>query len=78
MAAIRDNGGAEASKVSQRKYNNVTLRTLTAHQLMSQRESMCELFQLVDDSERHNSIVNVERQRQILEELKKQVEQLKE
>ncbi|QLL34486.1 hypothetical protein HG536_0G03480 [Torulaspora globosa] len=77
MASLRDNGGAETSKISQRKYNNVTLRTLTAHQLMAQREKMCELFQLVDDSDRHSKIVDVERQKQILEDMKKQVDQLK-
>ncbi|QLQ82556.1 hypothetical protein HG537_0H03190 [Torulaspora globosa] len=65
------------TRASQRKYNNVTLRTLTAYQLMSQRESMCELFQLVDDTERHNSIVDIERQKRILEDMKKQVERLK-
>lgn len=76
MTSIRDNAGAESAKVLQRRYNNVTLRTLTAHQLMSQREKMCMLFQLVDDSERHSSIVNIDRQREILEDMKRQVQQL--
>lgn len=77
MTSARDQGDAEVSKVSQRRYNNVTLRTLTAHQLMSQRENMCELFQLVDDHERHDSIVSADAQRQILDQMKHQIELLK-
>lgn len=67
-----------SSKISQRKYNNVTLKTLTAYQLMAQRENMCELFQLLDDSERHGHIVNHQKQNEILQDMKKQLEQVKE
>lgn len=65
------------TKASQRKYNNVTLKTLTAYQLLSQRENMCELFQLLDDSERHNQIVNVKAQEKTLQDMKTRIEALK-
>ncbi|CAI4300099.1 BPG_G0005910.mRNA.1.CDS.1 [Saccharomyces cerevisiae] len=55
----------------ERAYNNVTLKNLTAFQLLSQRENICELLNLVESTERHNSIINPERQRMSLEEMKK-------
>ena len=54
----------------ERAYNNVTLKNLTAFQLLSQRENICELLNLVESTERHNSIINPERQRMSLEEMK--------
>lgn len=38
---------------------------------------MCELFQLLDDSERHNRIVDVQNQKEILEDMKRRLEQSK-
>lgn len=61
----------------ERAYNNVTLKNLTAFQLLSQRENICELLNLVESTERHNSIVNPERQRMSLEEMKKMLDALK-
>lgn len=69
---------SSSSSVSQRKYNHVTLKTLTAYELLQQRESMCELFQLTDDSQRHGHIVNLANQRKTLEEMKARISQLKE
>ncbi|CAR30847.1 hypothetical protein ZYGR_0P01490 [Zygosaccharomyces rouxii] len=62
---------------SQRKYNNITLKTLTAYQLMSQRERMCELFQLLDDSERHEHIVNPLKQENICNSMKENLRDIK-
>ena len=61
----------------ERAYNNVTLKNLTAFQLLSQRENICELLNLVESTERHNSIINPERQRMSLEEMKKMLDALK-
>ncbi|CAD6604774.1 XXYS1_4_G0053530.mRNA.1.CDS.1 [Saccharomyces cerevisiae] len=60
----------------ERAYNNVTLKNLTAFQLLSQRENICELLNLVESTERHNSIINPERQRMSLEEMKKMLDAL--
>ncbi|CCH57929.1 hypothetical protein TBLA_0A01300 [Henningerozyma blattae CBS 6284] len=59
------------------QYNNVTLKTLTAYQLMERREQMCELFQLADNSERHNLVASEENQKRTLAQLKDQLEKLK-
>ncbi|CCE90695.1 Htl1p TDEL_0B05660 [Torulaspora delbrueckii] len=77
MTTTGNSESTSISKVSQRNYNNVTLKTLTAYQLMAQRENMCELFQLLDDSERHNRIVDVQNQKEILEDMKRRLEQSK-
>lgn len=61
----------------ERAYNNVTLKNLTAFQLLSQRENICELLNLLESTERHNSIINPERQRMSLEEMKKMLDALK-
>lgn len=61
----------------ERAYHNVTLKNLTAFQLLSQRENICELLNLVESTERHNSIINPERQRMSLEEMKKMLDALK-
>ncbi|AJQ34414.1 Htl1p [Saccharomyces cerevisiae YJM1273] len=61
----------------ERAYNNVTLKNLTAFQLLSQRENICELLNLVESTERHNSIINPEWQRMSLEEMKKMLDALK-
>lgn len=61
----------------ERAYNNVTLKNLTAFQLLSQRANICELLNLVESTERHNSIINPERQRMSLEEMKKMLDALK-
>lgn len=61
----------------ERAYNNVTLKNLTAFQLLSQRENICELLNLVESTERHNSVINPERQRMSLEEMKKMLDALK-
>ncbi|AJQ35002.1 BMC_2a_G0005960.mRNA.1.CDS.1 [Saccharomyces cerevisiae] len=61
----------------ERAYNNVTLKNLTAFQLLSQRENICELLNLVESTERHNCIINPERQRMSLEEMKKMLDALK-
>lgn len=61
----------------ERAYNNVTLKNLTAFQLLSQRENICELLNLVESTERYNSIINPERQRMSLEEMKKMLDALK-
>ena len=61
----------------ERAYNNVTLKNLTAFQLLSQRENICELLNLEESTERHNSIINPERQRMSLEEMKKMLDALK-
>lgn len=61
----------------ERAYNNVTLKNLTAFQLLSQRENICELLNLVESTERDNSIINPERQRMSLEEMKKMLDALK-
>ena len=61
----------------ERAYNNVTLKNLTAFQLLSQRENICELLNLVEGTERHDSIINPERQRTSLEEMKKMLDTLK-
>ncbi|AJQ36601.1 Htl1p [Saccharomyces cerevisiae YJM326] len=61
----------------ERAYNNVTLKNLTAFQLLSQRENICELLNLIESTERHNSIINPERQRMSLEEMKKMLDALK-
>ncbi|EDO16409.1 hypothetical protein Kpol_1030p17 [Vanderwaltozyma polyspora DSM 70294] len=58
-------------------YNNITLRSLSAYQLLSYRENMCELFQLLDDSEKHGAIVNDKRQERTLQSMKEQIEALK-
>ncbi|CAI4037603.1 hypothetical protein SMKI_03G0780 [Saccharomyces mikatae IFO 1815] len=58
----------------ERTYNNVTLKNLTAFQLLSQRENICELLNLVESTERHDSIINPERQRNSLEEMKKMLD----
>lgn len=62
---------------SQYKYNNITLKTLTAYQLMSQRERMCELFQLLDDSERHDYIVNPSKQEALYKSLEEHLRKMK-
>lgn len=77
MTTTSNEDTTNLSKASQRRYNNVTLKTLTAYQLMSQRENMCELFQLLDDSERHDRIVNAHDQKQILEDMRMRLEQSK-
>ncbi|SCV04984.1 LANO_0G15940g1_1 [Lachancea nothofagi CBS 11611] len=56
--------------------NTVTLKTLTAHELLSSRENMCELFGLIDDSERRSLLVGDDREAQ-LEKLKAKQEKLK-
>ncbi|CAR30596.1 Htl1p [Lachancea thermotolerans CBS 6340] len=45
--------------------NNVTLKTLTAHELLAARENMCEALGLVDDSERHEVIVGLRREEEL-------------
>ncbi|CCE66060.1 hypothetical protein TPHA_0O00910 [Tetrapisispora phaffii CBS 4417] len=60
-----------------KQYNNVTLKSLTASQLLSQRENICELFQLIDDTAIHGMIVNEKRQTSTLNGLKSQLEILK-
>ncbi|SCU98149.1 LAFA_0G15918g1_1 [Lachancea sp. 'fantastica'] len=61
----------------------ITLKTLTAHELLCSRENVCELFGLLDDSERSSLLIGDDREGQLtalktkLEELKKQVEQAK-
>lgn len=77
MTTTIDSTAVNNTKASQRKYNNVTLKTLTAYQLLSQRENMCELFQLLDDSERHNHIVDVKAQEKTLEDMKMRIEAFK-
>ncbi|SCW02653.1 LAFE_0F11364g1_1 [Lachancea fermentati] len=62
--------------MTQNNNNNVTLKTLTAYQLLSSRENMCELFGLLDDSERRSLIVGKNRD-QNLEEMKKRLETLR-
>ncbi|AAS52639.1 AEL046Wp [Eremothecium gossypii ATCC 10895] len=42
----------------------INLKTITAHQVLSHREKMCELFQLLDDSERHELIIGTAEQRE--------------
>lgn len=50
------------SEVTYRKqYNNITLKSLTAYQLMLYRESMLELFGALDNADRDSSIVSEER-----------------
>ncbi|KAL3234291.1 High temperature lethal protein 1 [Nakaseomyces bracarensis] len=46
-----------------KQYNNITLKSLTAYQLMLYRESMLELFGAIDDSDRSNAIISPERQK---------------
>ncbi|SCU99112.1 LADA_0H17634g1_1 [Lachancea dasiensis] len=61
----------------------ITLKTLTAHELLSARENMCELFGLTDDSERRSLLIGRDREAQLeslktkLEELKKDVQRAK-
>ncbi|CAI4056628.1 hypothetical protein SKDZ_03G0850 [Saccharomyces kudriavzevii ZP591] len=61
----------------ERTYNNVTLKNLTAFQLLSQRENICELFDLVEGTERHDGIINPATQRSNLEKMKKMLDGLK-
>ncbi|AGO12314.1 AaceriAEL046Wp [[Ashbya] aceris (nom. inval.)] len=42
----------------------INLKTITAHQVLSHREKMCELFQLLDDSKRHELIIGTVEQRE--------------
>ncbi|KAH7580847.1 uncharacterized protein GVI51_L07821 [Nakaseomyces glabratus] len=46
-----------------KQYSNITLKSLTAYQLMSHRESMLEVFGAIDDSERYSKVVNEKRQK---------------
>ncbi|CAI4057256.1 hypothetical protein N7582_000813 [Saccharomyces uvarum] len=62
---------------AERSYNNITLKNLTAFQLLSQRENICELFDLVEDTKRHSIIVDPERQKRNLEEMKTMLDDLK-
>ncbi|SCU91230.1 LAME_0E11738g1_1 [Lachancea meyersii CBS 8951] len=61
----------------------ITLKTLTAHELLSARENVCELFGLIDNSERRTLLVGDNREAQLealklkLEDLKRQVEEAK-
>lgn len=55
---------------------NVTLKTLTAHELLSARENMCELFGLVDDSERRAVVIGDHRDED-LQALKEKLNKLK-
>ncbi|AMD20627.1 HDL117Wp [Eremothecium sinecaudum] len=41
----------------------INLKTITAHQLLSHREKVCELFNLLDDSKRHELIIGTPEQR---------------
>ncbi|AQZ18632.1 HTL1 (YCR020W-B) [Zygosaccharomyces parabailii] len=66
-----------SNQSTQRKHSNITLKTLTAYQLMSQRERMCELFQLLDDSERHDRIVNPAAQDKLLQSTRQSLQDLK-
>lgn len=66
-----------SNQSTQRKHSNITLKTLTAYQLMSQRERMCELFQLLDDSERHDRIVNPAAQEKLLQSTRQSLQDLK-
>lgn len=61
------------SEVGYRKqYNNITLKSLTAYQLMLHRESMLELFGALDDTERSGTLLSQERQ----QKNKKEIEEL--
>lgn len=44
---------------------------------MSQRERMCELFQLLDDSERHEHIVNPSKQEALYKSMEEQLSKMK-
>ncbi|CEP62237.1 Htl1p LALA0_S05e00936g [Lachancea lanzarotensis] len=61
----------------------ITLKTLTAHELLCARESVCELFGVLDDSERSSLLVGDDREGQLdslkakLEDLKRQVKEAK-
>ena len=66
-----------SNQSTQRKHSNITLKTLTAYQQMSQRERMCELFQLLDDSERHDRIVNPAAQEKLLQSTRQSLQDLK-
>lgn len=56
----------------------INLKTITAHQLLSQRERICELLNLLDDSKRFELIVGTSEQReQKLESLKKMRDELR-
>ena len=65
------------NSVEIKKYNNVSLKSLSAYQLLSQRENMCELFQLLDDSERHSHIVDTKNQQTALKYMQEQLAALK-
>ncbi|CCK73480.1 Htl1p NDAI_0G04970 [Naumovozyma dairenensis CBS 421] len=51
---------------------NDCLKTLTAHELLSRRENMCELFNLVDDSQRRIPL-----NKNLLEDMKARLEKMK-
>lgn len=63
--------------MTQNNYNSITLKTLTAHQLLSSRENMCELFHLLDDSERQEKAIIREDRESVLEAMTKRLEQLR-
>ncbi|AET37583.1 Htl1p Ecym_1349 [Eremothecium cymbalariae DBVPG len=56
----------------------INLKTITAHQVLSHRERMCELFQLLDDHKRHDLVVGTnERREKKLEAFKKRRDELR-
>lgn len=62
---------------SNKKQDSVTLKSATAYQLLSQRENICELFNVVDRSEIDEYIMNNERKKEILDDMKLKLENIK-
>ncbi|SCU91591.1 LAMI_0E06502g1_1 [Lachancea mirantina] len=62
--------------MTQGSNTTLSLKTLTAHQLLTARQNMAELFGLLDDSERQELLVGSDRD-QTLKDMKAQVEALR-
>ncbi|SMN19393.1 similar to Saccharomyces cerevisiae YCR020W-B HTL1 Component of the RSC chromatin remodeling complex [Maudiozyma saulgeensis] len=56
---------------------SITLKTATAYQLLTQRENMCELFNLVDRSELDTYLMNKDKKLETLNEMKDRLEKSK-
>ena len=69
--------GSVANQENDRALNVVTLKTLTAYQLLTYRENMLKLFGLLDDSEITGYFMDVERKRAVLDDMKAKLASLK-
>lgn len=69
--------GSVANQENDRALNVVTLKTLTAYQLLTYRENMLKLFGFLDDSEITGYFMDVERKRAVLDDMKAKLASLK-